>query len=103
MEVDVKPIRWEGKNIGDIMNGVVFVAPRHGKKHLFRGGRGKTVASGIKAKTAAWSFNVGILTCWSLDHGGGRYWQQASVGIGNVFGLGGFHRSDPDPEIGVEQ
>lgn len=102
MSNGTKPLVWSGKNIGDIMLDVVFVAPRHSSKHIFRGGRGKTLARAMAAGTAAWSFNLevfnylqslGVRVFVIEDRDTGRYYWRAmekleTIGFVRNFGEG---------------
>lgn len=56
----IERVFYEGKNVGEIINDIIYFSRRKQSKHLFRGGR-KTVKQAIKDKTACWGVSNGIL------------------------------------------
>lgn len=76
-------IEYEGKKVGDIIDGIIYVSHRSEKKHLFRGGL-SSIPEAKRKKKAMWGIDydlmnllkmkgVQIVVIFDFDHEIG-YW-----------------------------
>lgn len=92
--MNIENIVLNGRNVGMVLNGMVYVSKRNTERHLFRGGK-SSVSAAINGKTAAWGISHDVMSLildagvkvLAIDSDKGVYWTSVSRMMTNGFFL----------------